>query len=31
MAKIGKPGLMPPDIELKILNYLLNMKVLGSA
>jgi hypothetical protein len=25
MAKIGKPFVMPPDIEIKILNYILNM------
>jgi len=29
MAKIGKPFLMPPDIEIKILNYFLNMHHLG--
>jgi hypothetical protein len=30
MVKIGKPFLMPPDIEIKILNYLLNTKDLSS-
>lgn len=29
MAKIGKPILMPPDIEIKILKYILNMQDLG--
>jgi len=29
MAKIGKPFLMPPDIEIKILKYILNMQDLG--
>jgi hypothetical protein len=29
MAKIGKPFLMPPDIKIKILNYILNMQDLG--
>lgn len=29
MAKIGKPFLLPPDIKIKILNYILNMQDLG--
>lgn len=28
-AKIGKPFLMPPDIEIKILNYILKMQGIG--
>jgi hypothetical protein len=29
MVKIGKPFLMPPNIEIRILNYSLNMYNLG--
>jgi hypothetical protein len=29
MVKFGKPFLMPPDIEIKILNFILNMHDLG--
>jgi len=29
MVKIGKPFLMPSDIEIKILNFILNMHDLG--
>jgi hypothetical protein len=29
VAKIGKPFVMPPDIEIKIVNYIISKKDLG--
>jgi hypothetical protein len=29
MTKIGKPFVMPPDIEIKILNYIISKKGIG--